>query len=82
MVATRAEAIIRMILGDYAAYLSEAPGFFLEKKMTDTPAVLPDGIPHIVIVSHNGFLMEFYDKLYSWGREHVATKSDWKNADW
>jgi len=82
MVAMRAEAITRMILREYAIELSEIPEFFLKKKTTDTPAVLPDGVPHVVIVSHNGFLMEFYDKLYSWGREHLSTKSEWGNAHW
>ena len=82
MVAARAHAIIRVILKDYAVNLSEAPECFLEKKTTDTPADLPDGIPHVVIVSHNMFLMELYEKLYSWGREHVETECNWRNAEW
>jgi len=82
MVAFRATTIILSILIGYAVNLSEAPEFFLEKKRTDTPAVLPDGIPHVVIVSHNVFLMELYEKLRSWGREHLETDSDWRNAAW
>ena len=82
MVALRAEAIIRLILSNYGVNLSEPPEFFLEKKMTNKPTVLPDGIPHVVIVSHNVFLMELYEKLYSWGGEHVQTDCDWKNASW
>jgi probable phosphoglycerate mutase len=81
MVARRAESIIYRALAD-AVKLSEPPEFFLEKKTIDTPDVLPDGIPHVVIVSHNVFLMELYEKLYSWGREHSETECDWKNADW
>lgn len=81
-VALRAEFIIRRVLTADAVKLSEPPGFFLEKKTADTPAVLPDGIPHVVIVSHNVFLMELYDKLYSWGKEHLETECDWRNADW
>jgi len=83
MVAFRAEMTICLILSNYAVNLSEAPEFFLEKKMTDIPAVLPDGIPHVVIVSHNIFLMmELYEKLHSWGREHSETDCNWKNAGW
>ena len=82
MVARRAERIIRLILAIHAVDLSEAPQFFLEKKTTDTPAVLPDGIPHVVIVSHNVFLMELYEKLRSWGRAHSETNCNWRNAAW
>jgi broad specificity phosphatase PhoE len=82
MVAWRAESIIRMILKTYAVNLSQAPEFFVEKKATDTPAVLPDGIPHVVIVSHNIFFMELYEKLNSWGKEHLETNCHWNNANW
>jgi len=82
MVANRAEAIILLILSTYAVHLSEAPESFLEKETADTPAVLPDGIPHVVIVSHNVFLMELYEKLRSWGRTHSETDCHWKNAAW
>jgi len=82
MVANRAEAIILLILNTYAVDLSEAPQSFLEKKTADTPAVLPDEIPHVVIVSHNVFLMELYEKLRSWGRTHSETDCHWKNAAW
>ena len=82
MVALRAEAIIRSIFSYCGVNLSEAPEFFLEKKTTDTPNVLPDGIPHVVIVSHNIFLTELYEKLHSWGGEHSETDCDWKNASW
>jgi len=82
MVAWRAEAIIRLILSKYGVDLSDAPEFFVEKKETLTAAVLPDGVPHVVIVSHNVFLMELYEKLHSWGREHLETDCDWRNAGW
>jgi hypothetical protein len=82
MVASRAESATRWILNNYAVKLSEPPQFFLEKKTTDTPAVLPDGIPHVVIVSHNIFLMELYEKLISWQSKYLETKCHWENADW
>ncbi|KAM6490043.1 hypothetical protein JOM56_014622 [Amanita muscaria] len=71
-VALRAEAIIRMILSSHGVELSEAPEFLLDEKTTTTSAILPDGIPHVVIVSHNVFLMELYEKLQSWGKDHLA----------
>jgi hypothetical protein len=82
MVALRAENLIRLILLKYAVDLSEAPEFFLEKKTTDTPAVLPDGIPHVVIVSHNVFFMELYEKIKYWRKGHRETDSHWRNAEW
>jgi len=82
MVALRAENIVRSIVSIYGVNLSEAPDFFLTKQKTDTPTVLPDGIPHVVIVSHNIFLIELYEKLHSWGGAHLETKCDWENASW
>ncbi|KAM6493738.1 phosphoglycerate mutase-like protein [Amanita muscaria] len=81
-VAKRAEGIIRMILSSHGVKLSEAPEFLLDKKTTTTPAILPDGIPHVVVVSHNVFLMELYEKLHSWGEDHLETRCDWKNTSW
>jgi probable phosphoglycerate mutase len=80
-VAQRAERIIRLILSK-GVDLSEAPEFFLNKKTTDTPSVLPDGIPHVVIVSHNVFLGELYDKLKYWGGNYRMTACDYRNAAW
>jgi hypothetical protein len=79
-VALRAEAIIRSVL-EHGINLSEAPEFFLEKKTTHTPTILPDGIPHVVIVSHI-FLIELYEKLKSWGKEYSQTRCDYKNTEW
>jgi probable phosphoglycerate mutase len=81
-VAWRGQAIIRLILHSYGVNLSEAPEFFLNKKTTATPAVLPDGIPHVVMVSHNVFLSELYEELQSWGGEHLQTDCDYKNTSW
>ncbi|KAM6493739.1 Histidine phosphatase superfamily [Amanita muscaria] len=82
MVGLRAERIIRTILSSHGVKLSKAPEFLLDKKTTTTPAILPDGIPHVVIVSHNVFFMELYEKLYSWGNDHVETNCHWDNASW
>ncbi|KAM6494453.1 Histidine phosphatase superfamily [Amanita muscaria] len=81
-VASRAEAIIRMILSSHGTKSEKIDEVMLDKKTTTTPAILPDGIPHVVIVSHNVFLVELYEKLKSWGHDHVETTCDWKNASW
>jgi probable phosphoglycerate mutase len=78
----RAEVFIRSILAKYGVTRSDAPEFLLNKKTTEKPDVLPDGIPHVVIVSHNVFLMEFYEKLKSWGGEWQITNCDYRNAEW
>ena len=82
MVASRAEKVIRLILTKYAVNRSEPPEFFLKKKTTDTPTDLPDGIPHVLIVSHNVFFMELYEKMFSWGSSHSETACHWNNTDW
>jgi len=82
MVAFRAEKVIRSIFSKYAVNRSEFPEFFLEKKTTDTPTDLPDGIPHVVVVSHNVFFMELYEKMASWRSVHSETNCHWNNTDW
>ncbi|KAF8588158.1 phosphoglycerate mutase-like protein [Ramaria rubella] len=44
---------------------------------------LPDGIPHIVVVSHNIFLCELWEALQSWNKTtHQASEADYSNAQW
>ncbi|KAF9512112.1 hypothetical protein BS47DRAFT_1345919 [Hydnum rufescens UP504] len=77
----RGEIVIRSVL-QTRGVISEPPEFFTNKKTTTTPAVLPDGIPHVVIVSHNVFLSELYEKLHYWGGDYKETKCDYRNAGW
>jgi probable phosphoglycerate mutase len=44
--------------------------------------VLPEGVPHVVVVSHGGFLAEFYDSMYGWNEARGMTTCDYGNADW
>lgn len=47
------------------------------------PGDIPEDIPHIVVVSHNIFLCEFYELLLNWGREkHETTSTNYWNTDW
>jgi broad specificity phosphatase PhoE len=41
----------------------ELPEAFLSKEKVNNPETLPEGIPHIVVVSHNVLLCELYDSL-------------------
>jgi broad specificity phosphatase PhoE len=43
--------------------IDELPESFLSKEKVNNPETLPEGIPHIVVVSHNVLLCELYDKL-------------------
>lgn len=81
-VAHRAGLAIREFLIRYGVNLSSPPELFTRKETTGSPAVLPDGIPHVVIVSHNLFLVELYEKLHTWGKEHQLTNCDYSNAGW
>ncbi|KAF8525499.1 phosphoglycerate mutase-like protein, partial [Hysterangium stoloniferum] len=44
---------------------------------------LPDGVPHIVFVSHNILLVELYEALLSWEAEkHRYLWVDYHNTEW
>lgn len=48
------------------------------------PDDIPEDIPHIVIVSHNIFLCEFYELLLNWDphKLHNTTSTDYGNTEW
>lgn len=81
-VAARASITIRQILNRYAVPLSEPPDQFIKKERTTEPTVLPDGIPHVVIISHNIFLSELYEKLQYWRHEYKLSRCHYRNAEW
>jgi broad specificity phosphatase PhoE len=44
---------------------------------------LPNGIPHVVIVAHNIFLVELFESLLSQGSvDHVTTDCHYENISW
>lgn len=81
-VAQRAEIAILQTLFQYGVNLPEPPELLIKKEATTTPADLPDGIPHVVIVSHNIFLSELYEKLHYWQEEYRETNCNYRNASW
>lgn len=48
------------------------------------PDDIPEDIPHIVVVSHNIFLCEFYELLLNWdpSKPHKTTRTDYANTEW
>ena len=55
----------------------------LGSKLESDPEKLPDDIPHVVLVSHNVFLAEFYDMLLNCKKaEHTTTFTDFGNTEW
>jgi probable phosphoglycerate mutase len=81
-VASRARLGLVALLAKYGKELDEPPKEFLDKVVIDSPNVLPTGIPHVVVVSHNEFLAELYDSMYGWNKTHRTTTCDYDNADW
>lgn len=81
-VSARAKASLVTLLAKYGKELDEPPKEFLDKVVIDSPNVLPEGIPHVVVVSHNGFLSEFYDSMYGWNKAHRVTTCEYNNVDW
>jgi len=77
-VAARALSFITIAIMKHGVPLSEIPHCLLFEKIQ----ILPEGIPHIVIVSHNVLMTEMYEALHSWGKDHVMTDAHWKNACW
>ena len=81
-VALRAKGSLFILLHQYGKEQDEPPREFVDKTVIDSPNILPEGIPHVVVVSHNIFLSELYDSMFSWGSKHRMTTCDYRNAEW
>jgi len=81
-VAQRAVSTLLILLYKFGKELDEPPKEFVDKKVIDSPNVLPEGIPHVVLVSHNIFLAELYETMFSWGSDHRMTTCKYRNGDW
>jgi probable phosphoglycerate mutase len=81
-VAMRAKMNLLILLLEYGKELDEPPREFIDKTVIDSPNVLPEGIPHVVVVSHNIFLAELYESMFSWASDHRMTTCDYRNAEW
>ncbi|KIM85988.1 hypothetical protein PILCRDRAFT_816529, partial [Piloderma croceum F 1598] len=83
LVASRANIALVVLLYKYGKELDEPPKEFVDKTVIDSPNVLPEGIPHVVLVSHNIFLAELYESMFGWNSDaHRMTTCNYRNADW
>lgn len=81
-VSSRAKQSLVKLLAQYGKELDNPPKEFIDRVKIDSPNVLPEGIPHVVVVSHNAFLSEFYDSMYKWNKDCGMTNCRYDNADW
>lgn len=84
-VATRASRAISGILLRNLVKFDEPPKSFVDNEKVDMPEELPDGVPHVVIVSHNIFLTELYEELLCWNTDphyHKMTTCQYGNTGW
>ncbi|KAA1469819.1 phosphoglycerate mutase-like protein [Dentipellis sp. KUC8613] len=86
-VARRAKAVLLSTLKHHFEPLGEKPeGLALPPERCTAPTDdVPEGIPHVVLVSHNVFICEFYETLVNWGKpvsEHRSTCTDYPNTAW
>jgi len=83
LVALRARGSLIALLLKYGKELDEPPKEFVDKTVINSPNVLPEGIPHVVVVSHNIFLSELYESMFGWNSDHHRmTTCHYSNADW
>ncbi|KAF8529717.1 hypothetical protein BU17DRAFT_36380 [Hysterangium stoloniferum] len=64
-VAERGVLVLQYLIHRYGRYLSSPP--------TEFANPLPDGVPHIVVVSHDIFLLELYEALLSWNAKQHSS---------
>ena len=84
-VSTRAGIVLRTLLNKHAVHLKEHGEHFdidPDEDITVTlaePFVIPvpEGIPHIVIVSHNVFLVMLHEEMLCWKRPRCKTSFDY-----
>jgi probable phosphoglycerate mutase len=81
-VSSRAKRSLVALLAQHGKELDEPPKEFSDEVVIESPNVLPEGIPHVVVVSHNGFLTEFYDSMYGWNTTHCMIANGYDNAEW
>ena len=83
-VARRARISLIALLLKYGKELEEPPKEFLDKMVidVDSPNILPEGIPHVVVVSHKVFMIELYESMFRWNGPQHTTTCEYDNAEW
>lgn len=90
----RAEKVL-LVLTKHAVPLDEVPSVVEGKEPVRRyeastgegnvcgPEEVPEGIKHVVLVSHNAYMGEFYEMLLSWGKdEREQTAVHYGNTEW
>lgn len=84
-VARRVELMVSLLVR-HAVRLREPPIEFVDKTRSQDVERLPEGVPHVVLASHNVYLLEFYEFMmagFDLEVEHRWTKSlHYRNTDW
>ena len=72
------------ILGKFVVPLTRSLDSFAHLKQTRSAEIPPEleGIPHVVVISHNIFLNELYEGMECWYEGEVDTRAEWRNAGW
>lgn len=81
-VADRAALGLKMLLLKHGKDLDEPPTAFVDKMKADLPDTLPNDIPHVVVVSHNIFLSELYERMLGWNTSYRMTTCNYSNTAW
>jgi phosphohistidine phosphatase SixA len=69
------------VLGRFGVCLTELPKV-TSRFYSLPPETLPDGIPHVLAVSHNTLMNELYEELMYWNKPHENTYFSWGTATW
>ncbi|PBK70087.1 PGAM-domain-containing protein [Armillaria solidipes] len=77
-VSSRAKMALRSYLRSYGASFASMPDVSVDL------ADLIDGVPHVVVVSHNIFLIEFYEAMLFFNNpsQRYNTPVQWRTAGW
>ncbi|KAF8522948.1 histidine phosphatase superfamily [Hysterangium stoloniferum] len=81
----RGVLMLKLAILAHGRYLLSPPTELLDKGPRNRQLAdqLPDGVPHIVFVSHNMFLVELYEALLSWeAAKHHYLWVDYYNTQW
>ncbi|KAJ8694715.1 hypothetical protein PTI98_007367 [Pleurotus ostreatus] len=80
-VARRAQLALLHLIFDHGVQLASPP----EEASDDSHSwdgTLIDGIPHLVVVSHNLFLSELFESLQCWEKTTHVETMEYRNAGW
>ncbi|KAF4593366.1 hypothetical protein EYR38_009080 [Pleurotus pulmonarius] len=79
--ARRAQLALLHLIFDHGVQLASPPEQASDDS-TSWDGTLIDGIPHIVVVSHNLFLSELFESLQCWEQPTHIETMDYRNAGW